>query len=198
MWSFYFHWQPLFKVIIFSYPYHYCPNSIYIENLDILTRCRSEFIAYRIYNLLAHCFCNIFIFNRILEKTYYQKERKGKKGSVTIGKKGSVTIDNRLLYRIIFICHRPFLSRAAFTSALISSIDIGSIPAAATRSAMDRSESAACLRRNASVKRRSSAWGVSSPASCASLANLSGKLIVRVVIAILSCFTNSQSIWMAL
>jgi hypothetical protein len=55
--------------------------------------------------------------------------------------------------------------RAACTSALISSIDIGSMPAAATRSAMDSSESAASRRLSASVNGRSSACGVSRPAA---------------------------------
>ncbi|HEY8708174.1 MAG TPA: hypothetical protein VIM34_09265 [Burkholderiaceae bacterium] len=45
----------------------------------------------------------------------------------------------------------PAYARAALTSALISSIDIGAIPAAATRSAIDSSESAACWRFSASV-----------------------------------------------
>jgi len=60
---------------------------------------------------------------------------------------------------------------------LISSIDIGSMPAAATRSAMLSSESAACRRRNASVSSRSSDCGVSRPASLAALAVRSGNSI---------------------
>lgn len=68
-------------------------------------------------------------------------------------------------------------ARAAFTSALISSTVIGGMPAAATRSAIDSSASAACLRRSASFKRRDSISGVNRPASRAACAVASGKSI---------------------
>lgn len=56
-------------------------------------------------------------------------------------------------------------ARAALTSALISSIDIGGMPAASTRAAIESNESAACWRLSASLSSRSSACGVSSPAA---------------------------------
>ena len=75
-------------------------------------------------------------------------------------------------------CQRPPArrrrpARTAFTSRSISSIDIGSMPASATRSAIPRSASAACRRLIASVSSRSSASDVNSPASRAARAGAS-------------------------
>jgi hypothetical protein len=53
--------------------------------------------------------------------------------------------------------------RTVFTSRSISSIDIGSMPASATRSAIAKSASAACRRLITSVSSRSSASDANSP-----------------------------------
>ena len=72
-------------------------------------------------------------------------------------------------------CQRPPArrrrsARTALTSRSISSTDIGSMRAAATRSAIAKSASAACRRLIASVSGRSSASDVKGPASRAALA----------------------------
>ena len=72
-------------------------------------------------------------------------------------------------------------ARAAFTSLSISPIDIGSIPASATRSAIAKSASAARRRLIASVSSRSSAYDVRSPASRAERAVASDSSICTFV-----------------
>lgn len=62
-------------------------------------------------------------------------------------------------------CRARRSARAAFTSALTSSIDMGAMPASATRSAMESSASAACRRLMASLSKRAKAWEVKRPAA---------------------------------